>query len=178
MRKSCSTPVVVREYMDECWKGTEPWRSHPRRMLRHKALAQCVRLAFGMSGVCADPDDAEPVTVHASVQDEAGRQPLDVNAAIEQAVAVKTEAQVAPRQEAKAERPAKKFQPVATPAIVSADSAWEDYFADNEDILEADARNACWATLKDGRAKDMGAAKTAWLAARAGGARPQPAHGV
>ena len=89
-RKSCSTPVVVREYMEECFRGTDPWRSHPRRMLRHKALAQCVRLAFGMSGVYADPDDAEPVAVQATVQQ-------DVNAMIDQAV----EAQPAPKPEPK-----------------------------------------------------------------------------
>lgn len=100
-RKSCSTPVVVREYMEECYRGTEPWRTHPRRMLRHKALAQCVRLAFGMSGVCADPDDAEPV--QATVHDE--RPVQDVNAVLDAAV----EAQPKPK-------PAQKPAPAPKPA--------------------------------------------------------------
>ena len=107
-RKSCSTPVVVREYMDECYRGTEPWKTHPRRMLRHKALAQCVRLAFGMSGVYADPDDAEPV--QATVHEE--RPAQDVNAMIDQAV----EAQPKPAPKAKSKPAFKLEEPAPAPA--------------------------------------------------------------
>jgi len=59
-RKDRSRPVVVTEYMAECRRGTPPWQSHPRRMLRHKALIQAARLAFGFTGVY-DPDDAEVI---------------------------------------------------------------------------------------------------------------------
>lgn len=51
-------PVVVTEYFDECRKNTEPWSQFPRRMLRHKAIAQACRVAFGFAGV-VDSDEAE-----------------------------------------------------------------------------------------------------------------------
>lgn len=53
-----SRPVTVTEYHAECARNTEPWKSHPRRMLRHKALIQCVRVAFGFGGI-QDEDEAE-----------------------------------------------------------------------------------------------------------------------
>lgn len=57
-RKDRSHPIKVTEYMSECKRGTSPWKSHPRRMLRHKAMIQCARIAFGFVGVY-DPDEAE-----------------------------------------------------------------------------------------------------------------------
>ena len=59
-RKDRSHPTKVREYMVECRRGTPPWQSHPRRMLRHKATIQCSRLAFGFSGIY-DLDEAERI---------------------------------------------------------------------------------------------------------------------
>lgn len=59
-RKDRAKPVKVTEYMDECKRGTGPWQSHPRRMLRHKALIQCARLAFGYTGIY-DQDEAERI---------------------------------------------------------------------------------------------------------------------
>lgn len=44
-------PVVVTEYLDECKRNTEPWKTMPRRMLRHKAIIQAARVAFGIGGV-------------------------------------------------------------------------------------------------------------------------------
>lgn len=49
-RRDRSEPIRVREYMDECKRLTPAWLTHPRRMLRHKALVQCARLAFGIGG--------------------------------------------------------------------------------------------------------------------------------
>ena len=47
--------------MSECKKnGGGPWQSHPKRMLRHKALIQCARLAFGYGGIY-DQDEAERI---------------------------------------------------------------------------------------------------------------------
>jgi len=43
-------PTVITEFYSECKRNTDPWRSHPKRMLRHKALSQCVRVAFGFAG--------------------------------------------------------------------------------------------------------------------------------
>jgi phage recombination protein Bet len=57
-RKDRSHPVVVREYLDECFRNTGPWNSHTKRMLRHKALIQGYRVAFGFHGIY-DQDEAE-----------------------------------------------------------------------------------------------------------------------
>lgn len=59
-RKDRNHPIRAREYMAECKRGTGPWQSHPRRMLRHKALIQCARLAFGYTGIF-DQDEAERI---------------------------------------------------------------------------------------------------------------------
>jgi phage recombination protein Bet len=59
-RKDRGHPTVVTEYMVECNRGTEPWKSHPRRMLRHKAYIQGARMAFGFGGIY-DEDEAERI---------------------------------------------------------------------------------------------------------------------
>lgn len=60
-RKDRSRPVKVTEYMSECKRsGVGPWSSHPRRMLRHKAMIQCARLAFGFGGIY-DQDEADRI---------------------------------------------------------------------------------------------------------------------
>ena len=59
-RKDRQRPIKVTEWMDECKRGTGPWQSHPRRMLRHKAMIQCARLAFGYGGIY-DQDEAERI---------------------------------------------------------------------------------------------------------------------
>ena len=56
-RKGRSHPIQVTEYMSECKRGAGPWLSHPKRMLRHKAMIQCARLAFGFGGIY-DEDEA------------------------------------------------------------------------------------------------------------------------
>lgn len=59
-RKDRAHPVEVTEYLEECKRNTEPWRQAPRRMLRHKAIIQAARVAFGFSGIY-DEDDARDV---------------------------------------------------------------------------------------------------------------------
>lgn len=59
-RKDRSHAVAVREYFTEVSRGTEPWKSHPRRMLRHKSMIQCARMAFGFVGIY-DEDEGERV---------------------------------------------------------------------------------------------------------------------
>lgn len=59
-RKDRTHPVAVTEYLAECKRDTQPWKSHPRRMLRHKAMIQCARLAFGFAGVY-DEDEAQAI---------------------------------------------------------------------------------------------------------------------
>ncbi|HDR1050755.1 phage recombination protein Bet [Pasteurella multocida] len=66
-RKDRSRPTEVTEYMSECYRDiTGPWKTHPKRMLRHKAMIQCARLAFGFTGIF-DKDEAERI-----IEDENG----------------------------------------------------------------------------------------------------------
>lgn len=59
-RKDRSHPIEATEYMAECKRGTEPWSKWPRRMLRHKAMIQAARYAFGFAGIY-DPDEADRI---------------------------------------------------------------------------------------------------------------------
>lgn len=59
-RKDRSHPIRVTEYMSECRRDVGPWKSHPKRMLRHKAMIQCSRIAFGFVGIY-DQDEAERI---------------------------------------------------------------------------------------------------------------------
>lgn len=67
-RKDRSHPIRVTEWMAECRRdGVGPWKSHPRRMLRHKAMIQCARLAFGFVGIY-EQDEAERIIEAQSVE--------------------------------------------------------------------------------------------------------------
>jgi len=60
-RKDRTHPIKVTEWMAECRRdGVGPWKSHPRRMLRHKAMIQCARIAFGFVGIY-DEDEAQRI---------------------------------------------------------------------------------------------------------------------
>lgn len=59
-RKDRSHPLRAREHLVECKRPTDPWRTHPRRMLRHKAMIQAARMAFGFAGIY-DPDEADRI---------------------------------------------------------------------------------------------------------------------
>lgn len=57
-RKDRGHPIKVTEWLSECKKNDSPaWKSHPKRMMRHRALIQCARVAFGFSGIY-DEDEA------------------------------------------------------------------------------------------------------------------------
>jgi phage recombination protein Bet len=62
-RKDRAHPIRVREHYTECKRSTAPWQSHPRRMLRHKAMIQCARLAFGFVGIYDEDEAARIVDV-------------------------------------------------------------------------------------------------------------------
>jgi len=70
-RKDRDHPIKVKEYLDEVYRpafkprGKDytidgPWQSHTKRMLRHKAMIQCARIAFGFAGIY-DQDEAERI---------------------------------------------------------------------------------------------------------------------
>jgi len=66
-RKDRKHPIVVREYLDECYRPATvrgdgsvfrgPWQTHTKRFLRHKTLIQGARIAYGFSGIY-DEDEA------------------------------------------------------------------------------------------------------------------------
>lgn len=57
-RKDRSRPVTVTEYLEECKRGTEPWKMQ-HRMLRHKAMIQAARYAYGFSGIYDEDEGAK-----------------------------------------------------------------------------------------------------------------------
>ena len=67
-RKDRAHPTKLTEWMAECKRpGVKPWESHPYRMLRHKALIQCARMAFGFVGIY-DSDEAERILENSVMQ--------------------------------------------------------------------------------------------------------------
>ena len=74
-RKDRAHAIEVTEYLAECKRNTDPWRTSPRRMLRHKAMIQCARYAFGFAGIY-DPDEAERIVAAQDVEvDDAAQKP-------------------------------------------------------------------------------------------------------
>ena len=71
-RKDRAHPIKATEWLAECMGTTEPWKRWPRRMLRHKAMVQCARIAFGFGGVY-DEDEARRIASVEAVADDAKR---------------------------------------------------------------------------------------------------------
>jgi phage recombination protein Bet len=71
-RKDRSRAVRVKEFLDETYRPpftssgnnpyviNGPWQSHTKRLLRHKAMIQCSRIAFGFVGIY-DQDEADRI---------------------------------------------------------------------------------------------------------------------
>jgi phage recombination protein Bet len=123
-RKDRSRPVKVTEYYAECKRNTEPWNQMPMRMLRHKALCQAVRVAFGFSGVF-DEDEARDVAMR------------DVTPAANQPARPKFLAQSQPVETA---APVQEATPDATPPV--------------EDTTNEDQRTALFNTLAEAMEED------------------------
>lgn len=83
-RKDRKHPTQVREFLDEVFRppfvgrrqGSNepytidgPWQSHTKRMLRHKALIQCARIAFGFAGIY-DEDEAQRIVESRAIVSE------------------------------------------------------------------------------------------------------------
>ena len=62
-RSDRTIPTTVREYMTEVRNESEAWQKMPRRMLRHRVLQQCARIAFGISLMEARTDSLEAINV-------------------------------------------------------------------------------------------------------------------
>ena len=78
-RSDRAIPISIREYLSEVQGESEIWKQMPRRMLRHKALIQCARLAFGMSGSSMNDiasTSEEPENTTNDLSSEQGSAPL------------------------------------------------------------------------------------------------------
>ena len=81
-RKDRSHPVEVTEYLSECIRPTDPWKMR-HRMLRHKALIQAARYAYGFSGIY-DEDEARNFSEMKDVTPPAPPSPPKSRAIIEE----------------------------------------------------------------------------------------------
>lgn len=59
-RKDRNHPTTATEFLSECKRATDPWKME-HRMLRHKAIIQCARIAFGFSGI-HDEDEGRDIS--------------------------------------------------------------------------------------------------------------------
>lgn len=51
-RKDREVPTVITEYLSDNYRSdSAAWKHYPKRMLRHKAVKECARLALGFSGL-------------------------------------------------------------------------------------------------------------------------------
>ena len=69
-------PIVIREYFTEMKTEHAAWQQMPRRMLRHRAMQQCARLAFGITVPECKPSSSSisalPETVPSAVPSLSG----------------------------------------------------------------------------------------------------------
>jgi phage recombination protein Bet len=65
-RKDRTHPTIVREYLTENYRNTDPWNGMPNRMTRMRSYIQCARMAFGFGGIY-DQDEGEVVSLGAGV---------------------------------------------------------------------------------------------------------------
>jgi hypothetical protein len=82
-RKNHDQPVVVTEFLSECYRNTEPWNLMPARMLRHKAFKEAARYCFGFSGVIDEDEarDMKPIVVQEKITEAQAIDDLDAFAA-------------------------------------------------------------------------------------------------
>lgn len=66
-RHDRTIPITIREYFDEVKGDHDSWKHMPRRMLRHRVMSQCARVAFGIS-------NPEPVGLAASIPSDRCKQ--------------------------------------------------------------------------------------------------------
>jgi phage recombination protein Bet len=67
-RKDRSRPTRITEYLVECARNTDPWRTSPNRMLRHRAMIQTARLTFGLSAAFDEGHQMEDLPVEVNME--------------------------------------------------------------------------------------------------------------
>jgi hypothetical protein len=73
-------PIVIREYFAEMKTEHAAWQQMPRRMLRHRAMQQCARLAFGITVPECKPSSNSAGSLKMSVGVRAVSNQVRVNA--------------------------------------------------------------------------------------------------
>lgn len=130
-RKDLKEPIEHCEFLEECYRETEPWKKWPRRMLGHKAFSQCARYAFGLGGVY-DQDEAERII-------EAELKPMEGGG-------FRSEIQMPKRQETAAISVQTISKPNSTPTVITGDPVT---YVDPVDDTQAEPED-------DGQPKDWG----------------------
>ncbi|MGB0817582.1 MAG: RecT family recombinase [Candidatus Puniceispirillaceae bacterium] len=98
-RKDRSHPTIIEEDLEECKRNTEPWKQFPKRMLRHKAIMQGVRVAFGGSNLI-DEDEARDMGYDPDkrqmkdITEEAEQKESDLQKRLESAAETQTDEEV------------------------------------------------------------------------------------
>ena len=73
-------PIEVKEYFAEMKTEHIAWQQMPRRMLRHRAMQQCARLAFGITVPECKPSSNSAGSLKMSVGVRAVSNQVRVNA--------------------------------------------------------------------------------------------------
>ena len=73
-------PIEVKEYFSEMKTEHAAWQQMPRRMLRHRAMQQCARLAFGITVPECKPSSSSAGSLERSVRDRAVSNPVRATA--------------------------------------------------------------------------------------------------
>jgi phage recombination protein Bet len=144
-RKDRTHPVVVEEFLAECYRNTEPWKMK-HRMLRHRALIQAARYAFGFSGIM-DQDEAETLAQMRDITPPPRPQMADF-APTQQAETVKAEQEPEPATETIDEGTGEIVESRVPEAFETGRLRWQDGFArkpiDGLTEAEAEAFLAGW----------------------------------
>ena len=101
-RKDRSKPVQITEYLEEVRKNTGPWKDSPSRMLRHRAIIQAIRIAFGSGGAVDEDDRSVLKTTYEEIGDKAESVIGDLNKAMDK-VASETQSATPPMAETEIE---------------------------------------------------------------------------
>jgi hypothetical protein len=69
-RSDRTMPITTREYLTEVRNDSDYWKKMPRRMLRHKAMQQCARIALAIT-VSEGPLEISPSKISCAILNEA-----------------------------------------------------------------------------------------------------------
>lgn len=118
-RKDRTHPTSITEYMSECFVSGDytPWKTHPNRMLRHKTLIQCGRVAFSLTGI-HDPDEGQRI-VDAEDQRELVSRPKPLEAASTRTLAAPAAVESIPHEivRDRGPEPVEKAEPQGVPGV-------------------------------------------------------------